>query len=129
MTLNGKRRMRAVWLLACSAALMCFGCSDKQLKEPIAFTDTISLMPDEQWAVVTAPYIAFQASPGENGTQSVHARRGDVLHITGFRYVGGTGGSSRSVLWYGFEQGWLPETAVAVYANRFRAGTAANELP
>ena len=33
-----------------------------------------------------------------------------------------------ALVWYKFEQGWLPETCLSIYSNRYKAQTAAENL-
>ena len=114
--------------LSCILLVGMTSCS-KQLKAPLQIVDPISVTPDEQWAVVLSPYSVFQSTPGKMDGGSFHARRGDILYITGCEYVlTGDDKEINRTLWYGCEQGWLPESAVAIYSNKLRAQTAASEL-
>jgi hypothetical protein len=78
------------------------------------------------WAVINEPYASFRAEPDLNAAAISYGRTGDVERITKRRIV--VAGGAKSVMWYGFEKGWLPETSVITYTNKMRAQKAAGNM-
>ncbi|MCH5289573.1 MAG: hypothetical protein J1E32_06645 [Treponema sp.] len=111
----------------CALALCAGLCSCVRQNVPVQFdrSDPLALNPEIRWAVVTDPYAACYADAGYGAAVAGHFRRGAILQIIGERTVGGDNGRET---WYAFEEGWLPQGAVAVYANKMRAQTAVKEL-
>ncbi len=93
-------------------------------EEPLAY------LPGVEWAVVADPVVALREDAGFEYKVSQHARRGDVLVVTGKRLlnVKSTDGTIRTVVWYGFDQGWLIEDSLSSYGNRMNAQNAAEKL-
>ena len=104
-------------------AILLVSCHKKQ-EEVIAFDDTypLSLAPDVEWALITDPYAAFRSDIDWNADITGHVRRGEILQI----YAKST--DKQKNTWYKFEEGWLPQTCLAVYTNRDKAQTAAGNL-
>ena len=104
-------------------AILLVSCHKKQ-EEVIAFDDTypLSLAPDVEWALITDPYAAFRSDTDWNADITGHVRRGEILQI----YAKST--DKQKNTWYKFEEGWLPQTCLAVYTNRYKAQTAAGNL-
>lgn len=98
-----------------------FGC--KKDKE-IVFdnSDPLALALDVQWAVIVEPYAAFRKNTDWNSEVSDHCRKGDILQIKGNAIF------NNKENWYFFDEGWLPESVLAVYSNKFKAQTAAGNL-
>ncbi|MDE5899090.1 MAG: hypothetical protein K2H09_07515 [Treponemataceae bacterium] len=110
-------------VLVCLAAAL-FVLTACRRERAIEFDDSnpLALAPDVSWAVVVEPYAAFRTAAEWNAESGGHCRKGDILQILGKDF------GEEQTVWYRFEGGWLPETAVAVYNNRFRAKTAADAL-
>jgi hypothetical protein len=102
-------------------------CFLKPTDEAVHFDNTapLSLAPDVEWAVVTDPYIGFHETPAWESAVPGYCRRGDVLQVEGRKLVETDEGQ---LWWYAFDQGWLPQTSVAIYSNRFKALTGSAEL-
>lgn len=83
--------------------------------EPLAFAYDVS------WAVVVDSYASFKKECAWDAETVGYCRRGTVLKVTG-KFLSPDGN------WYGFDGGWLPETAVDVYANKLKAENAATLL-
>lgn len=98
-----------------------FGC--KKDKE-IVFdnSDPLALALDVQWAVIVEPYAAFRKNTDWNSEVSGHCRKGDILQIKGNAIF------NNKENWYFFDEGWLPESVLAVYSNKFKAQTAVGNL-
>ena len=80
------------------------------------------LSPSVDWALVHEPYAAFRKEPSFESPVVAHARRGEIMQVLGNRYVTtGSGKNEHTVVWYWFEQGWLDESLVTLYDNRFKA--------
>ena len=90
----------------------------------IAFNEEhpLSLAPDVEWALVTDPYAAYRSDIEWNAEITSHCRRGDILQV----YAKSI--DKQKTVWYKFEQGWLPETCLSIYSNRYKAQTAAENL-
>ena len=99
------------------------GC--KKSKEEIIIFDNeepLSLAPDVEWALVTDPYAAYRQDTDWNSNIVNHCRRGEILQV----YAKSI--DKDKTVWYKFENGWLPETCLSIYANRYKAKTAAEAL-
>ena len=113
----------AIHILLLFLILITTSCSKKQ-EEVIIFDDSypLSLAPDVEWALITDPYAAFRSDIDWNADITGHVRRGEILQI----YAKST--DKQKNTWYKFEQGWLPQSCLAVYTNRYKAQTAAGGL-
>ncbi|MCM1320947.1 MAG: hypothetical protein NC041_02080 [Bacteroides sp.] len=81
-------------------------------------SDSESFGSDFDWAVISVQYAVYCTEPGVETDISSHGRKNDVLRILGRRIVHT---EETKVLWYKFQQGWLPESAVRVYQNKMQA--------
>ncbi len=100
-----------------------FSCH-KNKEEVIEFNEShpLSLAPDVEWALVTDPYAAYRSDIEWNAEITNHCRRGDILQV----YAKSI--DKQKTVWYKFEQGWLPETCLSIYSNRYKDQTAAENL-
>ena len=116
--------MRALYAALLFAALISFvSCTKKSAETiPLDSSEPLALAPDVEWAVVLDPYAAYRHSPSWDDTAAGYCRKGDVLQVTGKAAV------KESGMWYKFKEGWLPESAVTIYSNRYRAESAAEKL-
>jgi hypothetical protein len=98
-------------------------CSKKQ-EEIITFDDShpLSLAPDVEWALITDPYVAFRSEIDWNGKITGHIRRGEILQVLAKSM------DKEKNVWYKFEQGWLPQSCLSIYTNRYKAKSAAEKL-
>ena len=88
----------------------------------ISDSNSRELSPSVDWALVHEPYAAFRKEPSFESPVVAHARRGEIMQVLGNRYVTtGAGKNEHTVVWYWFEQGWLDESLVTLYDNRFKA--------
>lgn len=96
----------------------------KQKEEVIVFDNTypLALYPNISWALVTDPYAAYKVELGWDSETSGHCRRGEILQVLGKNV------DRENKNWYRFEDGWLPESCLSIYSNRFKAVTAASQL-
>lgn len=85
-------------------------------------SEPLALAPDIQWAVVIEPYAAFRKNTDWSSEANGHCRKGDILQIKGKAVF------NNSENWYFFDEGWLPESVLDVYSNRFKAKSAAENL-
>ena len=97
---------------------------NKNKEEVIEFNEShpLSLAPDVEWALITDPYAAYRSTIEWNAEVTNHCRRGDILQV----YAKSI--DNEKTVWYKFEEGWLPETCLAIYSNRYKAQTAAENL-
>ena len=96
----------------------------KNKEEVIQFDDSypLSLAPDVEWALITAPYAAYRSELNWDAPIVNHCRRGDILQV----YAKSL--DKEKTVWYKFENGWLPQDCLSIYANRYKAQTAAENL-
>ncbi len=114
--------------LICIVVLPCLvlcGCFLRQDTGEVNFPETETVSRSVLWAVISDPYVSFRDTPGEAGIITAHGRRGDILKIAGRVILTENGKNS---IWYQFEKGWLPETAVFAVSNRLKAETAAKDM-
>lgn len=97
-------------------------CEKTENTKPIDLPAELAFASDELWAVFTEPYSPFYAEPDLSSDIEAHARRGDVVPLTGRRI------SETKELWYHFEKGWVPQTSVTLYTNKLKAQNASNAL-
>lgn len=92
--------------------------------------EPLDYLPGVEWAVITDPVAAFREDAGFENKVLQHARRGDVLMVTGKKIssIKDSDGTVRVVTWYGFDRGWLVEDSLSVYGNRMNARAAASRL-
>lgn len=114
------KRKVFVLLLISALSLLLVSCKkDKNIY--FDSSDPLSLAPDISWALVTDPYVAFRKEENWQSEIEGHARKGDILMIKGKSFTSdGT--------WYFFDEGWLPESSISVFSNKYKAETAKSEL-
>lgn len=83
--------------------------------------DPLALAPDISWALIVEPYAAFRIEPGWQAEVKSHGRKKDILRVRGKKIVD-------SEIWYKFEEGWLPDSAITIYTNKYKAQTALNGI-
>ena len=96
----------------------------KNKEEVIEFNEShpLSLAPDVEWALVTDPYAVYRSDLDWEAEITSHCRRGDILQV----YAKSI--DKQKTVWYQFEDGWLPETCLSIYSNRYKAQSAAENL-
>ncbi|MDE5580733.1 MAG: hypothetical protein K2I95_04870 [Treponemataceae bacterium] len=111
------------------AALFVFefsSCSKKNNWEIVLDTSNpLALAPDVEWAVVVVPYSSFRKDTSWDAQAAGYCKQGECFPIQATSTISVEG---KSQTWYRFESGWLPESAVKIYANKFRAEKAAKNL-
>lgn len=111
------------------AALFVFefsSCSKKGSWEiELDTSDPLALAPDVEWAVVIAPYASFRKETSWASQSVGYCKQGECFPIQATSTISV---EDKSQTWYRFEGGWLPESAVKIYANKFRAEKAAKSL-
>ena len=113
------------FLLVFVCCFIAIGCIRKN--EPVQFdnSDPLALNAEIQWAAVTEPYAACYKSADYASEVVAHFRKGEILQVIGEETVKSGGEKEK---WYAFDQGWLPASTVAIYANKMRAQTAVKQL-
>ncbi len=123
------------WFSCLFFALLCFPSCTKQ--ESISFEqaneDPLAYVPGSLWAVVTEPLAVFRESDSYESPALQPARRGDVFAVTGRRISTrqeGTGASATTltIVWYGFDNGWLESSTLVIYDNEMQAQNAGRKL-
>jgi len=99
------------------------GCSKKS-EEVIVFDNTypLALAPDVEWAVVTEPYAVFKDTDEWGAATAGHCRKGEILQVMGKSV------DDAKENWYYFEGGWLPQSCVSIFSNRYKAETVSKSL-
>ncbi|MCQ2576071.1 MAG: hypothetical protein MJ162_04935 [Treponema sp.] len=113
----------SVLFLCILICILLSGCK-KKAPETIVFDESypLALATDITWALVTDPYASFKAEADWNAETTGHCRKGEILQVLSETQ------SKEKLQWYKFEKGWLPDTCLTVYSNRFKAQSAANQL-
>ncbi|MCR5612130.1 hypothetical protein [Treponema sp.] len=109
-------------------SLLFFSCNKNKDEIQFSNTDILSLDPTISWAVVTEPYAAFRKEPSWGANTMDHCRFGDVLMIQGCRITESMNDPASKEVWYSFDQGWLSESSITVYKNKFKAQKASEKL-
>ena len=105
--------------------LLFFSCK-KNKGIDISDVNSLELSPTVDWALVHEPYAAFRKEPSFESPVIAHARRGEIMQVLGKRYVTtGSGRNEHTAVWFYFEQGWLDESLVTLYDNKFKAQSVA----
>ena len=101
-----------------------FSSCQKKTAEPIVFDNShpLALAPDVEWAVVTEPYAVFRESDEWGGATAGHCRKGEILQVKGKAV------DAAKNTWYYFEGGWLPQSCLSIFSNRYKAETASKGL-
>ncbi len=123
-----------VLFLAFISVPLFFSSCQKRVEQSIDFDipgeEPLAYLPGVEWAVVTDSVAALREDAGFENKVVHHARRGDVFVVTGKRLtsIKSSDGIVRTVVWYGFDEGWLIEDSLSVYENRMNAQNAAAKL-
>ena len=109
-------------LLSILSALF-ISCSKKS-EEKIIFDNSqpLALAPDVEWAVVVEPYAVFRDTNEWSAATAGHCRKGEILQVKGKTV------DAAKDNWYFFEGGWLPQSCVAIFSNRYKAETVSKGL-
>ena len=78
-----------------------------------------------EWAVVTDPYAVCRTDVGYECQITNHFRKGDIRRIIGEK---SKKIDERMEVWYCFEEGWIPSTAIKIYSNKLKAIRAVEEM-
>ncbi|MCR5621597.1 MAG: hypothetical protein K6G18_07050 [Treponema sp.] len=114
--------------------LLSFTSCHKKVEQTIDFEipgeAPLAYLPGVEWAVITDPVAAFREDAGFENKVLQHARKGDILEVTGKKIysVKDSDGRIRTVTWYGFDKGWLVEDTISIYENRMNAMSASRKL-
>ncbi len=117
--------MKVIKVIICAALIFLSFISCKLRKEEkIVFDQThpLALAPDVSWAVVSDPYAAYRKEADWNSNGYGHSRRGDILQVLG------QSNDKNGEVWYLFEDGWLPDSCLSVFDNRYKAQAFSNRL-
>ena len=101
------------------------GCERKERVFQFDSATPLALHPEVEWALVSAPYAACYAEADYASAVATHYRRGAVLQVQG---VCSVPQGDKQERWYAFDAGWIPASALEIYANKLRADTAARQL-
>lgn len=103
-------------------------CNRKKDEINLNTSDPLALSPDILWAVVIEPYAAFRKDASWSSSVLDHCRYGDILMIEGSSILDSSIDQNVKEIWYRFEQGWLAESSVNVYQNKFKAEKVAKAM-
>lgn len=101
-----------------------FSSCNKKSAENIVFDNSypLALAPDVEWAVVTEPYAVYKETNDWGAATTGHVRKGEILQIKGKAV------DSKMENWYYFEGGWLSQTSISVFNNRYKAESVSKTL-
>lgn len=110
-------------LLMILAVILISSCR-KKTSEQIIFDDThpLALAPDVEWAVITEPYAVFKLEDEWGAATAGHCRKGEILQVKGKSV------DAAKENWYYFEGGWLPQSYVSIFSNRYKAESVSKTL-
>ena len=96
----------------------------KKDTETIVFDNThpLALAPDVEWAVVIEPYAVFKENDEWNAATAGHCRKGEILQVKGKSV------DAKKENWYYFDGGWLPQSCVSIFSNRYKAETVSKSI-
>lgn len=120
--------MKKIFMILLVLSLVLISCRKDNDEINIHQDDILALNPSVQWAVVIEPYAAFRTEASWNAPTNDHSRLGDVLMIEGNLILDSFNESSTKEIWYRFDKGWLSETSVNVYQNKYKAQSASKEM-
>ncbi|MCQ2240595.1 hypothetical protein [Treponema sp.] len=127
------------WLIVflCAASLFISSCS-KERTINLNSSDSLSITPDQEWAVIKVPYAAFLESCDYSSSVKTHARSGDIFLVKGKEFVKktveDTGNKRRKKIveefetWYKFEEGCLSSSLIDIYDTKLKATSASEKL-
>jgi|GEM_PF-300115 hypothetical protein len=118
-----KNKIITIFAVSIIAAAFFTGCSKKS-SEVIVFDNShpLALAPDVEWAVVTEPYAVFKETDEWGAATAGHCRKGEILQVLGKAV------DAQKENWYYFEGGWLPQSCVSIFSNRYKAETVSKGL-
>lgn len=116
--------MKKVYFACLVMFLLSFVSCQKKEDDTIVFdnSEPLALAPDVEWAVVNDPYAAYKSEIGWESSVIGHSRKGDILRVLGKSV------DKNNEVWYSFENGWLSESCLLIYSNRFKAQSVSNNL-
>lgn len=120
--------MKKIILITAILCSIFISCGKDKDEIDIHQDDILALNPSVQWAVVVEPYAAFRTEASWDAPTNDHSRLGDVLMIEGNLILDSSNESQSKEIWYRFDKGWLSETSVDVYQNKYKAQSASNEI-
>ncbi|MBQ0002613.1 MAG: hypothetical protein KBT21_03665 [Treponema sp.] len=120
--------MKKIIFILLAVSTLFFSCKNDKDEIDIHQNDMLALNPNVQWAVVIEPYAAFRTEASWNAGTNDHSRLGDVLMIQGNAILESSNESSSKEIWYRFDKGWLSESSVSVYQNKYKAQSASKEI-
>ena len=118
-----KNKIITIFAVSIIAAAFFTGCAKKS-SEVIVFDNShpLALAPDVEWAVVTEPYAVFKETDEWGAATAGHCRKGEILQVLGKAV------DAQKENWYFFEGGWLPQSCVSIFSNRYKAETVSKGL-
>ena len=118
-----KNKIITIFAVSIITASFFTGCAKKS-SEVIVFDNShpLALAPDVEWAVVTEPYAVFRDTDEWGAGTVGHCRKGEILQVKGKSV------DAAKENWYYFEGGWLPQSCVSIFSNRYKAETVSKSL-
>ena len=119
---NLNKAFLSILIILCLASLL--SSCNKKTAETIVFDNShpLALAPDVEWAVVTEPYAVFKETDEWGAATGGHCRKGEILQVLGKAV------DANKENWYFFEGGWLPQSCVSIFSNRYKAETISKGL-
>ena len=109
-------------LIVILLALLSLNSCNRNREIKIETEDPRALTPGLEWAVIKTPYATLREKADYESAVTSHARKGEIMLITGKTYVSsGSGKNQRITTWYCFDDGWLDESSIDIYDNKMKA--------
>lgn len=100
-----------------------FSCDKNKVEEiQLDNSDPLALAPDIRWALVVDPYAAFRKETSWDAEPIGYCKKGELFPVLASASVPNEKGVET---WYFMEDGWLPESVISIYQNKFKAAKAA----
>lgn len=123
--------MKKILSALITAVIVCMICTACYKPKEIKFDDSdpLALVTGIEWAVLVPPYAAFREEPGFENKIIAEGKKAEIHRVTGKRILQTVSGRKKEyTVWYKFEEGWLDESVVEIYNNKYKAQTASAKM-
>lgn len=130
--------MNKIILVLVSVLSVFFASCTKERPISLNSADSLSITPDQEWAVIKVPYAAFLEDFDYGAGVKTHARSGDIFLVKGKQFVKKVSDDDASrrrrksveefETWYKFEEGCLAGHLVDIYDTKLKAQSASIKL-
>ena len=105
--------------------MLLLSCTENATLSGVDLPANTAMNDANRYALIIETYVSLRDKPGDNGITIAHARRLDILPITGIEIVQK---DEEQILWIDVGEGWLPRSSVQLYTSKEKALTAAKKL-